>query len=428
MYRTLVDLLEELEKNPLPPKQKHAVMGITPKQHAEIVKQHHDTIVEEVKTLTSNNKKTNYKIWSSVERFKRVYKISAHPGLGILICIPRVRSGTLGEYLSEVMDKNKEVYFTGPAELQTIEDFQSAELRKLTPEKIERIQAAQNKHMRSISDINALNPKTYPGFKPLKQNLKRTMKFADPKAKAYSFALVNMPLLEAEVAIRKDTYKPIFSKQTYSAWLGEQPILMHMGNGLEALATTRQDEPLRFVKKDIEESHLALTQELLGLRKYDVITPTGYRLFGAQERKAKEIFWRARNGLEILPAPDEPLGYIQRRPRGVRDNGEPTAFDSREQKYLRRQRPERIEPGELLGSGGSYLAFYFGNKVFVEADQDDRATYIFTKNGFEKLHNLPRQQLIMEKPKGFIGRIFHYEDDRARWREEMRKYLPKKWH
>ena len=162
---------------------------------------------------------------------------------------------------------------------------------------------------------------------------------------------------------------------------------------------------------------------LLGLNIGDFVTTSGYVLYDQQEEDAARIFDHVRNGEVILPSPDEPFGTKIKVESGLSESEDSDRFRHWGQQYLSGLNPSSIDDGELLGSGGSYKAYDFGDKTVVEFDQEGRATYLFNSVYFKKLRFNNRQNIIDDEPEGFKGRIFHYDVSRINWQNQVNEFL-----
>lgn len=230
-------------------------------------------------------------------------------------------------------------------------------------------------------------------------------------------ALSNNPVIRKYTAGLDD-------RPFYSIWLETSPVFLYSGGRLWYLHTSRKDQPLQLVSASIDDvigpENTRLAGMLLGLEEDKFCTDQGYTLEGEAERFAADRFEQVMTGVEILPSEDSPDGYkiIQRR------NGEPHPDQPRHwgQVHLVQLRPDRIVTGELLGSGGSYKAYVFGDKTVVEFDQEKRATYLFETGYFENLRVWKRSRILENNPAGFEGRIIHAENKEL-WREQIGNFL-----
>jgi len=146
---------------------------------------------------------------------------------------------------------------------------------------------------------------------------------------------------------------------------------------------------------------------------------------GKDERIIDDLFSKVENGIEIFPAPELQTGYREQiKPRMLTAEAE-IVFRIWSQEILSSMNPDRVEQGKLIGSGGSYKAFYFGDKVLAEFDQEYRATYVLDKDYFDVLRVKSRLEIIREKPKGFIKRIVHTLD-RKKWIKQIKEVIENK--
>ena len=210
----------------------------------------------------------------------------------------------------------------------------------------------------------------------------------------------------------------------YSMWMETSPVFLYADGRLLYLHTARKDKPLQLVSASLDEvvgpENTKLAQILLGLEEDKFCTDQGYVLEGEAERFAADRFEQIMTGVEILPSEDSPDGYrvIQRRD-GRENPDQPRHWG---QVHLVQLRPDNIVTGELLGSGGSYKAYVFGDKTVVEFDQENRATYLFDTGYFENLRVWKRSRILSDSPPGFEGRIIH-SANKDLWREQVSDFL-----
>lgn len=169
----------------------------------------------------------------------------------------------------------------------------------------------------------------------------------------------------------------------------------------------------------------SLAKHIFGLSRGDFYTTQGYKLSEQAEVQAKEFFRMVENGIEIFPIDERP-GYKIPEEEGEHKEEQKRYWG---QTFLESLHPERIEDGQLLGSGASYRAYFFGQRVIVEGNEGGRATYLLSANEFDTLRHLPRGQILESKPQGFEGRVIHpgeTDEDRQTWQEGIREYLGRK--
>lgn len=232
-------------------------------------------------------------------------------------------------------------------------------------------------------------------------------------------------VLSETPVIRKDNIS-LFGRQCYSLWLAESPIYLYQGDRSQYLYTTRKDTPLEILSINtniiMNIADRARAQgRVFNLNTGDLVTNRGYVLNGEQQNIAAGIFEQVMNGIEILPSPTEPSGYTVRRHIGPRQEQEPR-FRHWGQTYLAQLNPDEIIEGQLLGSGGSYEAYVFGDKTIVEFDQEERATFFFDTDYFHTLRVWQRREILQRNPEGFEGRIIHHKD-RDNWRNSVLNFL-----
>jgi hypothetical protein len=266
--------------------------------------------------------------------------------------------------------------------------------------------------------------------------------FTDPDLKELYLKLSSareletlVKLLNLSPRIEKEDLSGYYGDKFYSLWWGltkewwenfnaKSPILLCEEGQLKYLYCRRCDDPL----------------ELLTLRRVDGKDSTGkyeegcfYDLAGHKlpdtfVRSVSEIFHQVKIGVEILPRPKEPKGYKIKKTRTVEDeeNGaQKKTFIPRTwgQLFLAEQSPDKVVLGQILGSGGSYKAYTYGDKVVVEFDQEAHGTYFFERAYFESLKIWSRSDIIQSKPKGFYGKIHHIDNKKDLWKKRVTKFL-----
>lgn len=242
------------------------------------------------------------------------------------------------------------------------------------------------------------------------------------------FGYLNSVLKTAEekAGIRKGL-SGLFGKPCYSAWIGESPVLMYSEGNFYYVASNRKDEPLKInlVTAPAAKAHLknavSKAQKELSFKEGNFITYNGMPLIKGNETYAAELFQKIFQGIEILPRPEEPKGYYEKAQQSEGTESE-IVYRHWGQIFLSMLSPDEVKQGEVLGSGGSYKSFKFGEKVVVEFDQADRATYLFDTASFDKLRTRNRSELLNENPSGFYGRVIHHEN-RDLWKDGISKFL-----
>ncbi len=234
--------------------------------------------------------------------------------------------------------------------------------------------------------------------------------------------------LEREIHVEK-IVEPLNQEAVYTLTVDGSPVYELSQNGrVFYLETTKASTPLRlssanlglFVQDDFK--NLKTLQSLVGESDEPVyVDMWGNPLINEQYDFAKEAFRQVREGIEILPDSSNPKG-IKHYGKGKSVPRE-IVFRTWGQNYLNELGPDSVVEGELLGSGGSYKAFYFDDQVVVEFDQEERATFVFDKSYFDSLRHWSRQEVRDSKPKGFNGRICHQECDQDTWQIRVLEYL-----
>ncbi|MBT4804561.1 hypothetical protein HON71_00130 [Candidatus Woesearchaeota archaeon] len=231
---------------------------------------------------------------------------------------------------------------------------------------------------------------------------------------------------QENIQIKKSNGTSLETKPFYSMWIENSPILLYSEENFHYLSTNRKDEPFeinlanqltrRRLLKAVDDA-----KERVSFNEGDLITYSGIPIVGDNAIYASEIFQKVFTGIKILPRPEEPQGYQEKVENGK--NEAEIVYRHWGQIYLSKLGPEDVNQGEILGSGGSYKAFlFFRNKLVVEFDQEDRATYLFDPESFNELRMANRSKLISENPEGFYGRVIHHEN-RELWKEQVEDFL-----
>ena len=218
------------------------------------------------------------------------------------------------------------------------------------------------------------------------------------------------------------------TRKIYSLWKGSELVFCRNSGDTTYLATTRLDAPLReetiglVQALDLSTLLGQYTRELIDESEAPVYFAGNRLLVGDDFARAHEVFEHVRTGIEILPRPEEPSGFrFKVDPNTPRSPGTEPVYRTWGQEYLAAMAPNRTIDGELLGSGGAYIAFIFGDKTFVEFDQEARATYVFETKFFEQLRGWSREDMLNRSPAGYLGRVVH--DDEAGWKERIDERL-----
>ncbi len=237
----------------------------------------------------------------------------------------------------------------------------------------------------------------------------------------------NLHTARKAVQVRKGCCIFMGPKMFYSLWIGDSPVLLYEKGRVSYLCTTRKDDPLEMRTADAElvvmKKRIQLAELLLGLGDNMFLDRHGYVLEGKQQKYAADIFHQVLTGVDILPRPETPTGYVKEETSSGEKKQKPAPIVYRvwSQIYLAESRPDSVTKGRLLGSGGSYKAFHFRGRTVVEFDQGERATYLFSTKYFNGLRQWNRSELLSTKPEGFDGRILH--DDPKQWKDSVEKFL-----
>lgn len=220
-------------------------------------------------------------------------------------------------------------------------------------------------------------------------------------------------------------------KKQYSLWLGKSRVFLYKENGdCEYLFGTSKNKPLVIRKVNSSrifrnENVARMAKKLLGLKTGDYCTFDGYVIDEEMAEIIANYFNQVRKGEEILPSRGTDKVLKAQNPfGGKKSERKAIALEIRtwSQEFLKELGPDKIKVGELLGSGGSYLAFFFGNKVAVEFDQTEHATYLFEKFFYKTLKSWTRGEIRLDEPEGYLGRCVH-QGARETWEESIFTFL-----
>ena|SRR3989344_1076537 len=250
--------------------------------------------------------------------------------------------------------------------------------------------------------------------------------------------LQDSDISDLEIVIKKNlpSYITGERKNHYSLWIElkdtfldeSSPVVRYQVNTGEYLFSTRKDSPLKIkifpltinrYKRKYSLEEIELSKELLGLHERDFMSLRGYILAQHQREIAEEIFRKVQEGIEILPRQYTKKGYSEK--RGIREkcqNKTPILKRVEGVKFLESLNPDEIIQGNLLASGSAYVAYRFEDKIVVESDESQRATYIFTEEEFDNLRHRNRQTILETRPNGFVERMIHRSNNK-RWERKI---------
>lgn len=213
--------------------------------------------------------------------------------------------------------------------------------------------------------------------------------------------------------------------EEYSLYAGNRRIARVEENGaISVIATTSKTKPFRIIKKSL---YYNPHSSVIPLKAGDFITIDGFKIYDDAKRVAEAIFKKVEEGIEMLPEGDEKQGYRIRERKARTAQGEVETARTWGQDFIASLSPIDRKQGELMGSGGSYIAFFFGNgRVIMEFDQKDRATYLVTREQYDILRHWSREKMLRQRPEGFLGRIIHIgetEEEKNIWADALREYI-----
>ena len=178
-----------------------------------------------------------------------------------------------------------------------------------------------------------------------------------------------------------------------------------------------KNEPVRVTIPDF-----GLIKDLLEVKQGDYIAlGLKTKIIGAEN--IDPLYEKVKNGVEILPYLNKKKGII--RAKGERNElrkTQPPQPRHWGQEHLGNLATGDIIEGEFFATGFTYQAFPVKKYVIVEANEENRATYIFNHKTFDSLRLMPREKLIYEKPEGYVGRILH-AGSQDRWKKSLKCYL-----
>jgi len=213
----------------------------------------------------------------------------------------------------------------------------------------------------------------------------------------------------------------------YSMFVNESQVLRVDGiNRYSMIYTTARNKPFKIkeYKAPLFNPLQKGALEFLSMGIGDFCDSDYSNLYGSTKKYIANIFEQVENGIEIFPTTD-PMKVRKKREKKTK----PVEDKERDwgKVFLSSLGPQSIEQGELLGSGGSYKAYFFNNgRVIVEFDQTNHATYLLNQENFDLLRRMRRSDIISMKPEGYAGRIIHKGETnylRQKWRQDVVEYL-----
>jgi hypothetical protein len=235
-------------------------------------------------------------------------------------------------------------------------------------------------------------------------------------------------LNQNEPKITWGRFRPAANRGFYSLFSGTDipsPVFLYEGGIMKYLITTRKNDYFKIEQLPtfvvMRPEVLERSKNLIGLTQGNFCDSRGLPLVGKNHELADKIFHQVRNGVVVLPDPEQSSGYRVRikKEKGGREPPKPRHWG---QGYLQSLNPEKVTPGKLLGSGHSYKAYVFGDRTVVEFDEENRATYFFGTDYFESLRAWNRNTILRQDPEGFDGRTIHKGDQEA-WKLRVEDYL-----
>jgi len=230
--------------------------------------------------------------------------------------------------------------------------------------------------------------------------------------------------------VEKASDKEISAQSFYSVFSGKpqgednikarKTMFLFNGDHLEYLHTTKASAPLRFV--EVKPSK-GFNTKFFDLKKGDFCNGLGCKLPAELSKFISDAYHQSATGVEMLPDPKNKEGYRAKIPRSLTGESEPIKPRTWGQLFLAQLKPDYEKTGELLGSGGSYKAYTFGNKTIVEFDHEQHGTYFFDTKFFDSLRQWSRSEIISKKPQGFYYKINHKDDKRDVWENKVSDFL-----
>ncbi len=318
------------------------------------------------------------------------------------------------------LSRNRTIFFDG----------ERPDVRIITKEEIEEMrtlpQRETNYHQNQINNLESEIEKCK---KELEEERRNEPEISEPLSllqRERGYLNLVSSTAQREVKIKKSVMSSLEgSRPFYSLWADDSLVLLYFEGNFFYTSTTRKDDPLEInlVTKGMQELLLKAVNKAeneLSFKEGDLITYSGIPIVGNNEIYASEIFQKVFTGIKILPKPEEPQGYQEQLKSGKTE--QEIVYRHWGQIYLSSLNPENVNQGEILGSGGSYKSFQFGDRLVVEFDQEDRATYLFDPESFDELRMRNRSEIISENPKGFYGRVIHHENQKL-WKKQISNFI-----
>ena len=262
------------------------------------------------------------------------------------------------------------------------------------------------------------------------ESLNNTVKWAgtsdEPGIKNYwdlynaCLALWNNP----PFCVEKDSDRSLNRKKFYSIWCGpadnRAPILMRDGDEVKFPQCARLNDPLEMTSLPVPSS---IQNSMLDISDGEFCTRDGAKLPQDLSGYVKNAFHLILTGDQILPSPKNKGGFKVKKNRNMDGDGESLKPRTQGQVVLASMHPDAVTDGKLLGSGGHYKAYVFGNKTVVEFDQEAHGTYFFDTDYFVDLKAWSRSEILAERPEGFHRRIIHPQGQWESWREKVEEFI-----
>lgn len=228
-------------------------------------------------------------------------------------------------------------------------------------------------------------------------------------------------------------YSSVTDKSAYSLFHDGEVLMRYIGeNRFVAACSTSKSKPFEVEPIVLSPTPEALlqTRRYVGLAVGDIVNGNGFRLFGEPEARARELFDNLHSGIEIFPTDGDPGFRIERAEPVPRVSGPRVAMQPRGwgQVYLESLKPEMVQPGQVFPAdplGRMYKAFVFSDYVICESTHTGNATYVISRLHWEKLRMWSRRDLALQRPAGFMQRVFHGRDEegfRQHWQKEVYPY------
>jgi hypothetical protein len=194
------------------------------------------------------------------------------------------------------------------------------------------------------------------------------------------------------------------------------------GNWYDIIFSRSKVKPMKGEMTKFDVFDFDFIKNLLEIKEGDYISLES-RTKIMESEGLHALFEKVRNGVEIFPYANE-----HNKGKGIKIKGERSGKTPLPkprhwgQEYLGNLTTGDIIEGEFFATGFTYQVFPVNQRMVIEANEENRATYILESEKFDSLRLVSRGKMISEKPEGYVGRVLH-KGSRQKWKETLNDYL-----